>query len=205
MYTPEILEDIFGNSETLAEDYWENVLSVVATLPASLLSIWVLGKVSSRNLQAFGFGLASGAFLLVAIFWSYLEKHSKTSLFLLFLLQKNVSLFGVATTTFVLPNELFPQRIRSSCNGLSAAAGKLGAFLGSFLFPYIYDNSSMAAVFYTCAAVALAGLATTLLLLPPTAVDDNDKAGTSVESGTGQFRRGGANDEPSETSSLLAA
>jgi len=54
----------------------------------------------------------------------------------------------------------------------------------------------MAAVFYTCAAVALSGLATTMLLLPPTPVG-NDNDGGSAGSGK--------NNEPSETSSLLAA
>jgi MFS family permease len=204
LYTPEILEKIFGSSETVAADYWENVLSVAATLPASLASVWLLGKVPSRSLQAVGFVVAAAAFLLVALCWAYLEKHSKTGLFLLFLLQKNASLFGVATTTFVLPNELFPRRVRASCNGLSAAAGKAGAFLGSFLFPYVYDGLSMAAVFYVCALVALAGLAATLMLLPPMPAGGEDNEDDD-EREAALLSRGGKGESPTEVSALLAA
>lgn len=40
--------------------------------------------------------------------------------------------FGPNSTTFVLPAELFPTRIRSTCHALSAAAGKAGAMVGAF-------------------------------------------------------------------------
>ncbi|GJE93814.1 phosphate permease [Phanerochaete sordida] len=40
--------------------------------------------------------------------------------------------FGPNTTTFVVPGELFPTRYRSTCHGLSAAAGKVGAIIGQF-------------------------------------------------------------------------
>lgn len=40
--------------------------------------------------------------------------------------------FGPNSTTFVLPAELFPTRVRSTCHALSAAAGKAGAIVGAF-------------------------------------------------------------------------
>ena len=166
LYTPEILEKIFGSSDTVSSDYWQNILSISVTLPASLASVFLLGKISSRSLQALGFAIASAGFLAIALSWRVLEKHSKIGLFVLFLVQKNTSVFGVATTSFVLPNELFKREIRGSCNGLAAATGKLGAFVGSYFFPYLYTDESMDAVFYACAVVALLGLATTLVLIP---------------------------------------
>lgn len=38
--------------------------------------------------------------------------------------------FGPNTTTFIIPAELFPTRFRSTCHGISGAAGKLGAIVG---------------------------------------------------------------------------
>ncbi|KAL7229906.1 hypothetical protein ACSBR2_008459 [Camellia fascicularis] len=35
-------------------------------------------------------------------------------------------------TTFVLPAELFPTRLRSTCHAISAASGKAGAMIGAF-------------------------------------------------------------------------
>ncbi|KAL0452439.1 UNVERIFIED_CONTAM: Inorganic phosphate transporter 1-11 [Sesamum latifolium] len=40
--------------------------------------------------------------------------------------------FGPNSTTFVLPAELFPTRVRSTCHALSAASGKAGAMIGAF-------------------------------------------------------------------------
>jgi hypothetical protein len=45
--------------------------------------------------------------------------------------------FGPNMTTFVLPGELFPTQARATGHGISAGVGKLGAFIGVFLFPVL--------------------------------------------------------------------
>nr|GFA91720.1 inorganic phosphate transporter 1-11-like [Tanacetum cinerariifolium] len=40
--------------------------------------------------------------------------------------------FGPNSTTFVLPAELFPTRVRSTCHAISAASGKAGALVSAF-------------------------------------------------------------------------
>ncbi|XP_024013340.1 probable inorganic phosphate transporter 1-6 isoform X2 [Eutrema salsugineum] len=42
--------------------------------------------------------------------------------------------FGPNATTFIVPAEIFPARLRSTCHGISAASGKAGAIVGSFGF-----------------------------------------------------------------------
>jgi PHS family inorganic phosphate transporter-like MFS transporter len=44
--------------------------------------------------------------------------------------------FGPNSTTFIVPAEIFPARLRSTCHGISAAAGKAGAIIGAFGFLY---------------------------------------------------------------------
>lgn len=44
--------------------------------------------------------------------------------------------FGPNSTTFVVPAEIFPARLRSTCHGISAAAGKAGAIVGAYGFLY---------------------------------------------------------------------
>lgn len=44
--------------------------------------------------------------------------------------------FGPNSTTFIVPAELFPARLRSTCHGISAAAGKAGAIVGAFGVQY---------------------------------------------------------------------
>ncbi|KAL2520029.1 putative inorganic phosphate transporter 1-7 [Forsythia ovata] len=48
--------------------------------------------------------------------------------------------FGPNSTTFVVPAEIFPARFRSTCHGISAAAGKAGAIVGAFGFLYAAQN-----------------------------------------------------------------
>lgn len=52
--------------------------------------------------------------------------------------------FGPNTTTFIVPAELFPARLRSTCHGISAAAGKAGAIVGAFGFLYAAQDKDPA-------------------------------------------------------------
>lgn len=49
--------------------------------------------------------------------------------------------FGPNSTTFIVPAELFPARFRSTCHGISAAAGKAGAIIGAFVVQSYTDNA----------------------------------------------------------------
>ncbi|KAK2986538.1 hypothetical protein RJ640_012301 [Escallonia rubra] len=48
--------------------------------------------------------------------------------------------FGPNATTFVVPAEIFPARLRSTCHGISAASGKAGAIVGAYGFLYASQN-----------------------------------------------------------------
>ena len=45
--------------------------------------------------------------------------------------------FGANATTFIIPAEVFPSRVRGFAHGFSAATGKLGAILSALLFNYL--------------------------------------------------------------------
>eukprot|EP00271_Cylindrocystis_brebissonii_P011454 TRINITY_DN2915_c0_g1_i1.p1 TRINITY_DN2915_c0_g1~~TRINITY_DN2915_c0_g1_i1.p1 ORF type:complete len:550 (+),score=106.46 TRINITY_DN2915_c0_g1_i1:305-1954(+) len=55
--------------------------------------------------------------------------------------------FGPNATTFIVPAELFPARLRSTCHGISAACGKLGAIIGAFGFLFMAQASSYTDVY----------------------------------------------------------
>jgi hypothetical protein len=42
----------------------------------------------------------------------------------------------------VIPGEIYPAEVRATCHGFSAAAGKLGAATGAYLFPLLLSSSS---------------------------------------------------------------
>ena len=69
--------------------------------------------------------------------------------------------FGPNVTTFVLPAATYPAETRSTMAGLSSAAGKLGAVLGTELLPVLNQTYSLNVVLVTCVATSLAGAALT--------------------------------------------
>jgi MFS family permease len=102
-----------------------------------LLNILLIEKWGRIKLQLFGFGgMAIG--LLVLAVSSILPAGHALSMFLLF---SGFTIFnllmnmGPNATTFILPAELYPTKMRATGHGFAAAIGKIGAAVGIFLLP----------------------------------------------------------------------
>ena len=70
--------------------------------------------------------------------------------------------FGPNSTTFIVPTEIFPTRLRSTCHGISGAGGKAGAIVGVFLF--LYAGWSIPRKLLVLASCNLVGIIFTLFL-----------------------------------------
>jgi MFS transporter, PHS family, inorganic phosphate transporter len=75
--------------------------------------------------------------------------------------------FGPNMTTFVLPSELYPVTMRATGHGISASIGKLGAFIGVFLFPVLQTSLGLRGTLLLTGGVAVSGFALTLVLPEP--------------------------------------
>ena len=73
-------------------------------------------------------------------------------------------------TTYVMSALVYKPSIRSTLNGLSAAAGKVGALLGTTIFQQMLDdcdttsctNQAVSTIMYICMGMAAAGLVCTI-------------------------------------------
>jgi predicted MFS family arabinose efflux permease len=75
--------------------------------------------------------------------------------------------FGPNMTTFVYPAEIFPVEVRTTAHGISAAAGKLGAFAGAYLFPDMLASSiGLRGAEVVAGIVCLLGFGLSVWLLP---------------------------------------
>jgi PHS family inorganic phosphate transporter-like MFS transporter len=83
----------------------------------------------------------------------------------LFALSQLVINLGPNCTTFLLPSEVFPTRVRGTAHGLSAAAGKCGAVLTAFAFGTVTKAIGLPGVLGLFSGIM--GLATALTLLIP--------------------------------------
>merc|ERR1719215_2322642 len=76
--------------------------------------------------------------------------------------------FGPNTTTYVVPGEIYPTRLKATCHGISAASGKAGAALGTFCFPFLNPSTEagLQNAMLICSLTAVLGLVGTLVLTP---------------------------------------
>jgi MFS transporter, PHS family, inorganic phosphate transporter len=133
--TPQILSLISPGASTMTKIALQLVIFVVAAVPGYVLAIALLDKIGHRRLQLPGFAMMGLCFLIIAAI------PGMTTMVVPFLLVYGVSYFftefGPNMTTFVMPSELYPITMRATGHGISAGIGKLGAFIGVFLFPLL--------------------------------------------------------------------
>jgi MFS transporter, PHS family, inorganic phosphate transporter len=163
--TPQILSLISPTASTMTKIALQLAIFVVAAVPGYLLAIARLDKIGHRRLQLLGFAMMGLCFLIIA------AVPGMTTTVAPFLLVYGVSYFftefGPNMTTFVMPSELYPVSMRATGHGISAGVGKLGAFIGVFLFPLLNDWFGLRGTLLLTAGVSFAGLALTLVLPEP--------------------------------------
>jgi MFS transporter, PHS family, inorganic phosphate transporter len=137
----------------------------VAAVPGYILAIARLDKIGHRRLQLIGFAMMGLCFLIIG------AVPSMTTTVAPFLIVYGVSYFftefGPNMTTFVLPSELYPVSMRTTGHGISAGIGKLGAFIGVFLFPVLQSALGLRGTLLLTAGVSVLGLALTFVLPEP--------------------------------------
>lgn len=112
------------------------IMAVASTIPGYWATVCLIDRIGRVKIQLLGFvALAVGLFAIGIPYHTYWAHHKHNFLFMfLYGLTFFFSNFGPNTTTFIVPAELFPARFRATCHGISGAAGKIGAMLGSISF-----------------------------------------------------------------------
>jgi PHS family inorganic phosphate transporter-like MFS transporter len=163
--TPQILGLISPTASTMTKIALQLAIFVVAAVPGYALAIARLDRIGHRRLQLAGFAMMGLCFLVIAAI------PGMTTAVVPFLLVYGVSYFftefGPNMTTFVMPSELYPVSMRATGHGISAGVGKLGAFIGVFLFPVLQDHLGLRGTLLLTAGVSVAGLLLTLVLPEP--------------------------------------
>jgi len=163
--TPQIISLISPSASTMTKIALQLAIFAVAAVPGYVLAIARLDKIGHRRLQLIGFAVMGLCFLIIAAI------PGLTTAVVPFLLVYGVSYFftefGPNMTTFVMPSELYPVSMRATGHGISAGIGKLGAFIGVFLFPLLNDWFGLRGTLLLTAGIAALGFALTLVLPEP--------------------------------------
>lgn len=156
---------------------WRDASFVLVTSLAGVAGCFVamplLKGASSRTIQLWGFaltaimGLVTGALL------------GRKELLIQVMMAQVVGAVGLAlvgVTTYMVPSEHFPTVVRATCVGVAAASGKVGAAVGTAIYPLAVATLGLQAVMFATSLVMLAACAATVALIPGGDFGDRDKA-----------------------------
>jgi len=176
--TPRIISLITPNASETTTIAIQLGIFAVAAVPGYLLAIARMDRIGHRKLQLIGFVMMGLCFAVIGLV------PGLTTAVAPFLVVYGVSYFftefGPNVTTFVLPGELFPTRVRATGHGIAAGIGKFGAFLGVFLFPVLQDSLGLRGTLLLTAGVSALGALLTLVLPEPAGLSLEEIAGLAA-------------------------
>jgi MFS transporter, PHS family, inorganic phosphate transporter len=164
---PEVLKLISPHASLLHNTLLQLAIVAIFAVPGYILAVLLLDKTGRRSIQLLGFFMMALMFLLIGLvpsiaknLWPFLILYGVSYFF---------TEFGPNMTTFIYPAELFPTDVRTTGHGISAGAGKLGAFAGAFLFPdFLAVTDGLQRAMTIAGVVAAIGLVLTFATLPET-------------------------------------
>ncbi|GJJ70117.1 MFS transporter, PHS family, inorganic phosphate transporter [Entomortierella parvispora] len=133
----------FVGNGTVYDDLWKTtignlIVSLLGFVPGYWFTVFLIERMGRKRIQFMGFAMLTILFLILSLAFHQLQKI--VPLFVaIFTLAQFFFNFGPNTTTFVVPGEVFPTRVRATAHGISAASGKLGAILATFLFNKVVE------------------------------------------------------------------
>ena len=164
---PEIIKLADPSASEMRTILLQLAIVAVFAIPGYIVAILLLDRVGRKSIQVLGFAMMAIMFLLIGLIPSV--STTLAPFLILYGISYFFTEFGPNMTTFIYPAEVFPTEVRTTGHGISAGAGKLGAFVGAFLFPVILDSSiGLRGAMIIAGVVADVGLVLTVLTLPET-------------------------------------
>ena len=144
------------------------IVFVVFAAPFYWLAAFSMDKLGRKFIQIMGFLGMAVCYLIISLtsFGGY--ELIPVMFILVFGLSYVFVEFGPNTTTFVYPSEVFPTPIRGFGDGISAGTGKVGAFLGTLLFPFLMVAIKVQGTFMVLVIISFLGAILTAFTLPET-------------------------------------
>lgn len=119
----------------------QTLIALCSTVPGYWFTVALIDRIGRFAIQIMGFFFMT-VFMFALAFpynhWTHPD--NRIGFVIMYALTFFFANFGPNATTFVVPAEIFPARLRSTCHGISAAAGKAGAIVGAFGFLYLAQS-----------------------------------------------------------------
>ncbi|CAH8376520.1 unnamed protein product [Eruca vesicaria subsp. sativa] len=123
----------------------QTLIALCSTVPGYWFTVAFIDVIGRFAIQLMGFFFMTVFMFALAIPYNHwTHKENRIGFVVMYSLTFFFANFGPNATTFVVPAEIFPARFRSTCHGISAASGKLGAMVGAFGFLYLAQSPDKA-------------------------------------------------------------
>ena len=141
LFQPIVMEAAFGGGDAdednvIKKAATDSLILALIALPGYGISALVIGKricnivQTPKYVQMQGFVFMGLLYSVIGAYWSELRRVPALLVFI-YGLTFFFANYGPNTTTFVFPSLIYSRECRSTLNGISAAAGKLGALVGA--------------------------------------------------------------------------
>ncbi|KAI5397981.1 low affinity inorganic phosphate transporter 1 [Lathyrus oleraceus] len=170
----------------------QTLIALCSTVPGYWFTVAFIDRIGRFTIQLMGFFFMTVFMFALAIpYHHWTLNGNQIGFVVLYSFTFFFANFGPNATTFVVPAEIFPARLRSTCHGISAAAGKAGAIVGAFGFLYAQNSIGLRFVLLLLGGANFLGMLFTLLL--------PESKGKSLEEISGE-----AHEQPNAESALEA-
>ncbi|KAL6660252.1 hypothetical protein ACP70R_002374 [Stipagrostis hirtigluma subsp. patula] len=125
----------------------QTLLALCGTVPGYWFTVAFIDTFGRFKIQLVGFFMMTAFMLGLAVPYEHWTRPGNHTWFVvMYGFTFFFANFGPNATTFIVPAEIFPARLRATCHGISAASGKVGAIIGSFGFQYLAQSQDPAKV-----------------------------------------------------------
>lgn len=123
----------------------QTLIALCSTVPGYWFTVALIDRIGRFAIQIMGFFFMTVFMFALAIPYNHwTHPDNRIGFVIMYALTFFFANFGPNATTFVVPAEIFPARLRSTCHGISAASGKAGAIVGAFGFLYLAQSQDPA-------------------------------------------------------------
>lgn len=169
-----IMNTINPHANVLQHTMLSGLIFLCFAVPGYICSAKYIDRIGRKTLQIAGFAVMGICYLGIALIP---DPKEYLSLFVtIFGLSFFFVNFGPNATTFLIPSEIYPTNIRARAHGLSAAIGKVGAFVGAFFLPVVLSSMGLAFTMWLVAIVSFSGIFVSFLVpeMKGVSLDDSE-------------------------------
>lgn len=174
IYSALIPTGVAGIHKLITETEYKTLVFGLGAVPGYWIATFTIDRIGRKTIQSVGFAMMALLFGIIALYPGMAVASSLATFLIIYGMSYFFVEFGPNTTTFIYPPEVFPVSVRGLGTGLSAAGGKIGAFIGTSVDAFLFASTSggIGKVMLVSSILSIIGFFLTILILPETKQKD---------------------------------